>query len=61
MYQVRVKKYEKRNWKVVAEYPTEREATKAAIQLEMSFRRKFDTMYDHVDVKYPDGSRFVFA
>lgn len=60
MYKVRVRKFEKKNWKVVAEYETEREAHRAAAKIERANRNTED-MYDHVDVKYPDGSRFVFA
>ena len=61
-YQVRTKKYEGRNWKVVATFFTEREATKFVVQAEMAARRNFETMFDHWDVKNTfTGERRVYA
>lgn len=61
MYQVRVKEFEKRNWKVKAEFETKKEAMKYAIKLDMEWRKSIDTMYNSIEVKYPDGTRFTIA
>ena len=61
MYQVRVRKFEKRNWKVVENFQNLRDAKKFAIRLDMRNRKSIDTMYDHIDIKYPDGTRFIIA
>lgn len=60
MYQVRVKKFETRRWKVVAEFASLREAKRYAIRLEYSYRGT-ENEYDNVEVKYPDGTRFTVA
>lgn len=60
MYQVRVKKFETRRWKVVAEFDTFREAHRYACRLEYANRFNGNE-YDNVEVKYPDGSRFTIA
>ena len=61
MYQVRIKEFEKRNWKVKEEFETEKEAMKYAIKLNMKWRKSIDTMYNHIEVKHPDGTRFTIA
>ena len=61
MYQVRVKKYETRSWKVVEEFNTLREAKRFAIRLDMQHRKSIDTMYDSIEVRLPDGTRFTIA
>lgn len=61
VYQVRTKKFETHRWVVVSEHDTEKDARKAASKLERSNRLNPDRMYDHVEVKYPDGTRFVYA
>lgn len=60
MYQVRVKKFETRRWKVVAEFDTFREARRYACRLEYANRANGNE-YDNVEVKHPDGSRFTIA
>ena len=60
MYQVRVKKFETRRWKVVAEFATRREAMRYACRLEYANRRT-ENEYDNVEVKYPDGTRITVA
>lgn len=61
MYQVRIKEFEKRNWKIKEEFETEKAAMKYAIKLDMEWRKSIDTMYNHIEVKYPDGTRFTIA
>lgn len=61
MYKVRYKEYEKKKWKIIAEFETKKEATKYAVQLDMRWRRNIDTMYNSIDIKYPDGTRFIIA
>jgi hypothetical protein len=61
MYQVRTKKYESRYWRVVSEHATRKEALRAAIRLDFANRRDPDRVYDSIDVKYPDGTRFIVA
>ena len=52
MYKVRVKKFEKRSWNVVAEFDTFKEAERFAIKLDFANRKNPDTMYDHIEVKW---------
>ena len=61
MYQVRVKKYEERKWTVVASFQNLRDAKKFSIRLDMQNRKSIDTMYDSIEIKYPDGTRFTVA
>ena len=61
MYQVRIKEFEKRNWKVKAEFVTKKEAMKYAIKLDMEWRKSIDTMYNSIEIKYPNGTRYVIA
>lgn len=61
-YAVRTREYEKKNWKVVASFDTEREATRFCIRSEYACRRNFDKMYDHWDVKDMEtGERTIYA
>lgn len=61
MYQVRIKEFEKRNWKVKEEFETEKAAMKYAIKLDMEWRKSIDTMYNFIEVKHPDGTRYTIA
>ena len=62
MYTVRIKEYEKRNWKVVATFDTMKEAKKYAIKLDYSFRKSIDTMYNSIDIKNTETKeRFMIA
>lgn len=49
-YQVRTKEWEKKNWKVVAEFDTYREASRFAIRTEYSLRRT-NRQFDSWDIK----------
>lgn len=61
MYQVRTKKYESRRWIVVSEHDTLKEAARASIKLDYSFRKDIDRQWDAIDVKCPDGTRIKVA
>lgn len=61
-YEVRTKKYEKKNWKVVARFDDRKEALRFAIQSEMKARRNFETMFDGWDLKDTETKeRFIVA
>ena len=51
MFTVRVKEWEKRNWKVVATFDTFKEAHKYAVALDFKWRKSIDTMYNSIDIK----------
>ena len=59
MYLVRVKEFERRNYKVIAEFENKKDAMKYAIKLERKWRNDFDKMFDKIDIKYPNGCRFL--
>ena len=61
MYEVRIKKYESRKWKTLEKFDTERQAKKYAIKLDMQYRKSIETMYDSIEVKYPDGTKYKIA
>jgi hypothetical protein len=61
MYKVRVKQYESKTWKVIAEFEKEKDAKRYAIDLDMLNRKSIDTMCNGIDIKYPDGSRLSIS
>jgi hypothetical protein len=60
-FQVRTKEWEKRNWKVIAEFDTFKEAQRFAIRSEYA-QRKTDKMFDAWDIKNIETKeRFIIA
>lgn len=60
-FAVRTKEWEKKNWKVVAEFDTFRDAHTFAIRTETSLR-KTDRQFDSWDVKNMETKeRFIIA
>lgn len=62
-YEVRIKEWEKRNWKTVASFETFSEAEKSAIQLDFKNRRsKTIDEFTKIDIKNIEtGERFMVA
>lgn len=60
-YQVRIKEWEAKRWKTIEKFNSFEEAKTFAIRLDMKYRKNFETEFTKIDIKKPNGERFMVA